>query len=113
MTTRRQQCRKLWIEFTITVDDVISLYHLQGGRCCLTGRELKWGPNTKRGSDTLSIDRIDSIGPYTPENIRLVTHWANVSRQRLTDPEFFEMCRAVVALHPKGDKDDGNHEEAG
>jgi hypothetical protein len=96
LTTRRQQCRTRDIEFTITVDDVIGLYEKQKGFCALTGRELKWGTGTNRGPDTLSMDRIEASGGYTRENLRLVTHWANVARQRFTDAEFVERCREVV-----------------
>jgi hypothetical protein len=96
-TTRRQQCRKSGIEFTITVDDLLELYGEQGGICALTGRELKWGAETNRGPDTLSMDRIDSSGSYGRDNVRLVTYWANVARQRLSDEEFFSFCEAVLA----------------
>ncbi len=95
--TRRQQCRKRGIEFTITAEDVLQMYETQGGRCALTGRELKWGPDTNRGSDTMSVDRLDALGPYIRANIRLVTHWANVARQRLSDEELFAFCEAVLA----------------
>lgn len=101
LTTRRQQCRNSDIEFTLTVDDIAALYELQNGKCALTGRELKWGADTNRGPNTLSMDRIDAAGPYVPGNVRLVTHWANVARQRFTDDEFIESCRAVVRLAGK------------
>jgi hypothetical protein len=43
------------------------------------------------------VDRIDAAGPYVLENIRLVTNWANIARQRFTDAEFVDRCRAVLA----------------
>jgi hypothetical protein len=101
LTTRRQQCRKAKILFTLTTDDVLAIYEHQDGKCALTGRELKWGIDSNRGPDTLSIDRIDAVGPYVRSNVRLVTHWANVARQRFTDDEFVEMCRTVVNLADK------------
>jgi hypothetical protein len=96
LTTRRQQCRKAGVDFTLTVDDVVTLYDEQQGFCALTGRELKWGVDTDRGPDTLSMDRIEATGAYVPGNVRLVTHWANVARHRFTDEEFVEACRTVV-----------------
>jgi hypothetical protein len=101
LSTRRQQCKTEDIEFTITVADVLEIYDTQGGLCALTGRELKWGLDSNRGPDTLSIDRIDAVGPYVRSNVRLVTHWSNVARQRFTDEEFVAMCRTVVNLADK------------
>jgi hypothetical protein len=101
LTTRRQQCRKAGIDFSLTVQDVVALFNEQSGICALTGRELLWGVDTNRGPDTLSIDRIDASGPCVRTNIRLVTHWANVARQRFTDEEFIERCRSVVGLVDK------------
>lgn len=97
MRCRRHQCRKKGITFTITPDDVMALYESQNHRCSLTGRELLWGLGTNRSPDTLSVDRIDAAGPYVLENIRLVTNWANIARQRFTDAEFVDRCRAVLA----------------
>ncbi len=98
LDTRRGQCRKSGIPFDLSVDDVLALYEDQGGKCALTGAELLWGIDTNRGPGTLSVDRIDALGPYTKENVRLVVHWANIARQRLTDAEFVDLCRAVVNL---------------
>ena len=97
LTTRRQQCRKARIIFDISVDQILALYDQQNGRCALTGRELIWGVDSNRGPDTLSVDRIDATGPYIIENVRLVTHWANVARQRYGDEELFAFCEAVLA----------------
>jgi hypothetical protein len=97
LTSRRQQCRKAGIEYTIKVSDLLDLYEEQRGLCALTGRKMKWGADTNQGSDTLSVDRVDAAGPYVRENIRLVTHWANVARQRLSDEELFAFCEAVLA----------------
>lgn len=96
LTTRRQQCRKAKVLFALSVDQILALYDQQGGRCALTGCELVWGVNSNRGPDTLSVDRIDAAGPYMLENVRLVTHWANVARQRLSDQELYDRCKALV-----------------
>lgn len=96
--TRRQQLKGGDTEFTLTPDDIIEIYERQEGLCALTGRELQWGPDTNRGPDTLSMDRIDSLGGYTKENVRLVTMWVNVARQRMTDDELVERCREVIAM---------------
>jgi hypothetical protein len=97
VATRRNQCKRRGIEFNLTADDIISPFEKQDGKCALTGVPTTWGAVGKgREMDTLSIDRIHAEGPYVPSNIRLVCHWANVARQRLSDEELYAFCAAVL-----------------
>lgn len=78
---------------TITHSDLLTLYAKQGGRCALTGWELT--PLVKC-KNTISIDRIDNSKGYTIDNIQLVAAQANRAKNKWTNDEFIELCRAVA-----------------
>jgi len=76
-------------------------------RCNLTGMQLDWQDVMlvgRRNMHAPSIDRIDSTGGYTKDNCRLVTVWANVARQNMTDGEFLMWCRSVATNFAGGRK---------
>jgi len=98
LRSKRAYCKKSDIPFTITVHDIVALYHAQDGRCGLTGRRLLWGRKGMR-RDTLSIDRIDGALGYVPGNIRLLTYQANFARNQFSDEELFEFCCAVLSTN--------------
>ena len=96
LTTTRSACKRRGIEVAIKADDVVALYEAQNGCCALTGRPLQWGTKGVQ-RDTLSIDRIDQSRGYVLSNIRLVTYQANFARNRFSDEELLEFCKAVLA----------------
>jgi hypothetical protein len=79
---------------TITVDDVVALWHTQGGYCALSGVVLT--PETGH-TNTVSLDRIDNEGGYTPDNIQLLAAQVNTAKNKWSEAEFVAMCRAVAA----------------
>lgn len=83
-------------EFTITVDDVIRKLEQQEYLCALTGRRLMFDVGQGRQAEALSVDRIDSSKGYTPDNIQIVTAFANRAKQDASMTEFIEFCRDVV-----------------
>lgn len=88
---------KRGLEFNITLDDIHRLYDHQGGRCALSGDTLTLPIFTKQTTHfNVSIDRINSKGGYTPDNIQLVTKRVNLAKGSMTDDEFINMCRRVA-----------------
>lgn len=86
------------IEFRITHEDVWRKYDLQEGKCALSGLTME---NYRDGSGiknpyNISIDRIESDLPYTPDNIQLVCQAINMMKGTLDDNEFIRLCRAVA-----------------
>lgn len=81
----------LW---TITIEDVWSLYEQQEGLCALSGVPIKWAD---RGlTATVSIDRIDSSEGYILENVQLVHKDVNFMKQQFDQEYFINMCKAIA-----------------
>ena len=85
--------------FNITWKDCVELYKNQQGKCALSGLVLDYGTPAsinKWESRNISIDRIDTDGPYCKENIQLVCASVNFMRGRLSLEVFVELCGRVA-----------------
>ena len=90
----------------VTVEFLLGLLAAQHGKCAITGRTLTFKKLQKQYTQTdtnASIDRIDSSGHYSRNNIRLVTTRANIMKNSLSDQEFYDLCRDIVMGRPDPD----------
>ena len=78
----------------ITINDVYDLWIKQNKRCALSGVELDF-VKTEKGISA-SIDRIDSKGNYTIENIQLVHKDINLMKNAFDQVYFIDLCKKVV-----------------
>lgn len=92
---------KNW-KYDLTADGVEQLYVNQGGLCALTGIPIKLRINSKEFEFTASLDRIDSKGGYTMDNVQWVHKWINSMKSDLHQSKFIELCRAVVTKNIMG-----------
>ncbi len=69
----------------------------QGYRCAISGVELKV---VRNGTQTASLDRIDSSKGYTRENIQWLHKDVNLMKRNMTDENFVQWCK-VIAEHRK------------
>jgi len=80
----------------ITMDDLADLMEAQNYRCALTG----WGivfPELRPGTPhQASIDRIDSAGDYTRDNIQLLDYRINMMKQSYSQADFIAACHAIA-----------------
>lgn len=88
--------RRKGIAFDLNIDDLIKLY---GDGIC----EVTKGPfNLERWKggharwNAPSLDRIDTKGGYTIDNVRFVMNAVNVGRGEWGDDLYYRICRAVV-----------------
>lgn len=88
------------ILFALTDDDVVGLYVEQKGRCALTGSvmQLKRGVG-RRNPLIAGIDRIDSRGNYTLDNVQMVCGLVNLMKGDLTVEQFRYWCAKVILAH--------------
>ena len=84
------------INFEITAKDIWDLYSSQEGRCALTGASINFEDSTA------SVDRIDSNGPYTRDNIQILHVDVNRMKWDLPQASFIDWCRKVVSHADSG-----------
>lgn len=101
----RERANVAGILFTISPENVEMLFEVQGKRCDVTGVEFCFEEYTSafvKHPLAPSIDRRDSSGGYTPDNIRLVCAAVNFGLGQWGDQLYLKLARAAVA---KADRD--------
>ena len=95
MDDLRRKRQKEGTKWNITPEFLIEKYVEQGGRCALSGLRMTHEPDSD-GRFNVSIDRINPVGIYSAENVRLVCKWCNSMKSNFTDSDFFWMLRTIV-----------------
>ena len=85
----RQHAKARSWEFEISIEDIIKIYELQKGFCCLSGDKFSI-------ENRASLDRKDSMRGYVLENIQLVTIKVNRMKSNLSEEEFIGICKRVA-----------------
>lgn len=83
--------RKRKVDMSITIDDLLSLWKKQKGICALSRLQMTFKTNNLL---SVSLDRKDSAGHYTPDNIQFVCRWVNLGKGNRTDAEM----RSVIKM---------------
>ena len=93
------------LQFEITQKMVWEKFIQQKGKCALSGILLKHYPSrTKnKGSDSASLDRIDSTKGYVQGNIRWVSTEINKIKMDLSNERFIKLCKQVVCYQNEVD----------
>ena len=96
--TYRHHAANIGVEFAITIEEAWAKYEEQGGRCALSGRELRM-PKTFKGQNkrTASLDRVDSTKGYVSGNIQWVHRDLNWLKKNVDNDEFIRICHEVAA----------------
>ena len=91
------------VKIKISKDDILNLNIEQNGCCALSGVQLTYilGTKTKEqqhnfSRHNMSIDRKDSNGHYTIENVQLVCAAINYMKSDLSDGRFIELCKIIT-----------------
>ena len=96
----RDGAKRRKLEFTVTIEEAWDLFQRQQSRCAITGEPLifaKMGEyRSHRGSQTASLDRIDSSKGYIPGNIQWVHRIINEMKWDYPQEEFVTWCKRVV-----------------
>ena len=85
--------------FLIDKEDVFGMYLRQDGKCSLTGLafSLDQAAGVKNNLAP-SLDRIDSAGNYTLDNVQLVAAYVNIAKNDLSQESFIRMCRLIAEM---------------
>jgi len=84
--------KKRGIPFDITIEYAWGLYVRQGGKCALSGVKIDFN-----GTDgcTASLDRADSLGSYSKDNVQWVHKHINTMKNVFTQSYFIGLCMSV------------------
>jgi hypothetical protein len=84
-------------KFNLTMDDLITLYDKQGGKCALSGIRvvlpLCWH---KKEENRCSLDRVDSSKHYEIGNVQWVYYPLNRLKNKFKEVEFFRWCAMIT-----------------
>lgn len=85
------------IPFEVTRQQALAIYIAQDGLCALSGVPIRFSSNVRdtRSKQTASLDRIDSGGGYTIDNIQWVHKKINIMKSSLDVDEFYAWCVRV------------------
>jgi hypothetical protein len=74
------------------------LLEVQEGRCAITGLPFQYRGRHDDENMLPSLDRIDSDGHYTAENVQLVCRFINFWKQASSDAEFRRLINLVRGI---------------
>lgn len=96
-TAGTERRKKLHSQSQVTTKVLIDLWRSQNGMCAITGVQMTALRGMGHAVQTnVSIDRIDSNGGYTLDNIRLVCKAVNVMKYVLSDAELLEWASRIL-----------------
>jgi hypothetical protein len=89
------------IDFCITKEFAYNLFLKQSGRCAISGVEifLLWDSYEDIGGRTASLDRINSLGHYTEDNVQWVHKDINNMKQSYSQKYFIDWCKIVAIFN--------------
>lgn len=94
--TLRYRNKKLYnSNYFITSTELQEIYNKQNGKCFYSGKILLKPTCLKKDVDVISVDRYDSSGAYTPNNIVLCTVQVNTSKMDMKALDYISLCEAV------------------
>lgn len=81
----------------LTLDQLVELWNKQDGKCAISGVEMSYKRNKRQHNmSNCSIDRIDSSGVYTINNIQLVCWIVNRMKGENTTEELIKWCNYII-----------------
>lgn len=87
--------KKRDLEFNITIKEMWELYLKQDKKCAISGIPITFRVKTRGTNGTCSLDRINSNGGYTLNNVQWVHKNVNNMKQTLTDEKFISWCKII------------------
>jgi len=83
----RSRSRRAGITCDLSVERIMKIYQDQDGKCAITSVPMTAVIGHGPMYTNLSVDRIETGGPYTVANTRLVCYVVNIMRHTMSDDE--------------------------
>lgn len=84
------------IVHALTKDDLLSLWENQKGLCALSGEPMTCIQGKGHVLTNASVDRIDSSGGYTRDNVQLVCLGVNIMKYSMSKEELISRCSKIL-----------------
>lgn len=85
------------LEFDLTVKDIVIPEY-----CPILGMKLICKSGTSGGQkNSPALDRKDSKGGYTKDNVRVISHLANMMKSHATEEELLKFANWIISSLPK------------
>lgn len=98
ITKIKRRAKVLSVDFNLDEGFITSLYESQNGYCAVSGLEFDTSKtHFRRRPLAPSLDRIDSAGGYTTDNVRFVCTIVNMAINEFGDDLFDKMCESYIA----------------
>jgi len=81
------------IKFELTKEQVELLLYRSNGKCAISGTPIVFAATM---DNVASIDRKDSNGHYTLDNVQVVSKMVNKMKMEFSTDRFLDMCRAIT-----------------
>lgn len=105
-TQLRSTRRDSGLDWDINYEFLMSVWHLQKGKCSLSGLNMTWHKGSGKTHFNISIDRKNPDLGYLPSNVQLVCVCVNLMKQSLNDVDFIWWCKTIVDNKEKYINDD-------
>jgi hypothetical protein len=92
---KRKSSKRRFKNFNITLEQAWNLFLEQNRKCKLSGLPIFFG-ETNEIRRSASLDRIDSSGDYTIDNVQWVHKKINIMKNRLDQNYFIYLCNIVT-----------------
>lgn len=86
------------IPFNITAQEAWNLFLTQKRKCALSGESISFN---RKPIGTASLDRKDSAGPYSIENVQWIQKDINYMKMDLPQDRFIQLCRQIAEYNNK------------
>jgi hypothetical protein len=91
----KEDRRKIFSD--LTLEQLINLWNKQEGKCAISGVEMSYQRNKRQHNmNNCSVDRIDSSGNYTIDNIQLVCWIVNRMKGENTTEDLIQWCNHII-----------------
>lgn len=98
MAELKNNARRRSIKVNVAAPDVWAVYKKQHGRCVFSGLPVDFMLSNKSRC-TASLDRIDSAGDYSIDNVQIVHNCVNRMKMSLSNGAFIEICTKIASRH--------------
>lgn len=97
VNSAKRRAERKGLVFELTPEILYVLVYAQNHKCAVTGTKLELGASTKyhRNPNAPSIDRKDSDGGYTLDNIQIVAAWYNLMKNEWSDEDARDMIHTA------------------